>query len=115
MLIDYSLNIGGSEAMIILFIILFLILGTNKLPEAARKLGRASYEFNKAKKQVENQMNGVSSSTVEISGPVQNEREKIETIAKSLGIKTDGVQTKQLQKQITEMIGEKTESNDKPK
>ena len=33
-MIEYSLNIIGSEWMIIIFVALILLFGTNKLPEA---------------------------------------------------------------------------------
>jgi len=45
---DYSLNIAGSEWMIIIFVAIVLILGTGKLPGAAKKLGKAVNEYNKA-------------------------------------------------------------------
>lgn len=48
-MLDYSLNVAGSEWIIIIFVALVLILGTNKLPEAAKKLGKAVNEYNKAK------------------------------------------------------------------
>lgn len=112
MLIENSLNIGGSEWIIIIFAVLILILGTNKLPEVARKLGKATYEYNKAKNEVANQMKDFSNHTVEVNGPVQNERQKLESIAKSLGINPIGLSTEQLQQTITNKIGTKKD-NDK--
>ena len=38
-MLDYSLNIGGSEWMIIIFVAIVLILGTGKLPGVAKKMG----------------------------------------------------------------------------
>ena len=35
-----ALNIIGGEWVIIIFVALVLILGTNKLPEAAKKMGK---------------------------------------------------------------------------
>ena len=51
-MLDYLLNIAGSEWMIIIFVALVLILGTGKLPGAARKLGKAVNEYNKAKDEI---------------------------------------------------------------
>ena len=76
-MIDFSLNVAGSEWIIIIFVALVLILGTNKLPEAAKKLGRASAEYKKARDEVQNQMKDFSTQNVQVSGPVQNEREKL--------------------------------------
>ena len=36
---EYFLNIMGSEWMIIIFVALILLFGTNKLPEAGKKIG----------------------------------------------------------------------------
>ena len=55
-MIDYSLNIGGSEWIIIVFVALVLILGTNKLPEAAKKIVKAINEYKKAKDGIQEQM-----------------------------------------------------------
>ena len=52
-MIDYSLNVAGSEWIIIIFVALVLILGTGKLPGAARKLGKAVNEYNKAKNDIQ--------------------------------------------------------------
>lgn len=104
---DYSLNIMGSEWIIIIFVALVLILGTNQLPNAAKKIGRAVNEYNKAKNEVQNQMKDFTSHTVEVSGPVQNERQKLEGIAKSLGIDPVGKKDDDLRKMITTKIGQK--------
>jgi sec-independent protein translocase protein TatA len=82
---DYSLNIGGSEWMIIIFVALVLILGTGKLPGAARKMGKAVNEYNKAKNEIQDQIKEATEETPKISGPVETEREKLEMIAKSAG------------------------------
>ena len=37
---EYFLNIMGSEWMIIIFVALILLFGTNKLPEAGKKIGK---------------------------------------------------------------------------
>jgi len=89
---DSLLNIAGTEWVIIIFVGLILILGTGKLPGAARKIGKVVNEYNRAKDEiqehvgaVQNSMNGMP----EISGPVETEREKLETIARSVGIGDD--------------------------
>lgn len=106
-MIQYSLNILGGEWVIIIFVVLILFLGTGHLPGAARKLGKAVSEYNKAKMDVQNQLKEVSHDSVEISGPVENERQKNEIIAKSLGIRAEGLTDEQLQKTISDRIGQK--------
>ncbi len=106
-MIESSLNIVGGEWVIIIFVVLILFLGTGHLPGAAKKLGKAVSEYNKAKSDVQNQLKEVSNDSVEISGPVENERQKNEIIAKSLGIRPDGKTDEQLQKMISDRIGQK--------
>jgi len=111
-MLDYSLNIAGSEWLIIVFVAIVLILGTGKLPGAAKKLGKAVNEYNKAKNEIQDQMKEASDQVPKISGPVETEREKLETIAKSVGVnieKTDD----ELRKMISEKMGQK--KIDKPK
>jgi sec-independent protein translocase protein TatA len=106
-MIEYSLNILGGEWVIIIFVVLILFLGTGHLPGAARKLGKAVNEYNRAKADVQNQLKEASHDSVEISGPVESERQKNEIIAKSLGIRTDELTDEQLQKIISDRIGQK--------
>ena len=106
-MLDFVLNIAGSEWMIIIFVALILILGTGKLPGAAKKLGKVVNEYNKAKNEIQDQMKEVSEQTPTISGPVGTEREKLETIAKTIGIKTEDKTNDELQKIISAKMGEK--------
>ena len=106
-MLDYSLNILGSEWIIIIFVALVLILGTNQLPSAAKKLGKAVNEFNKAKNEVQDQMKGISNTDLNISGPLETERQKLEMIAKSLGINSKEKSDDELRKIISGKMGQK--------
>ena len=106
-MLDYSLNIGGSEWMIIIFVALVLILGTGKLPGAARKMGKAVNEYNKAKNEIQNQMKEFTEESPKISGPVETEREKLEMIAKSAGVKIENKTDDELRENIAAKIGQK--------
>lgn len=106
-MIEHSLNIVGSEWIIIIFVALILFLGTGHLPGAARKIGKAVSEYNRAKSDVQNQLKEVSNDSVNISGPVENERQKNEIIAKSLGIRPEGLTDEELQKLVANRIGQK--------
>lgn len=107
---DYSLNIVGNEWIIIIFVILVLVLGTNQLPSAARKFGKAINEYNKAKNEVQTQMKDFSGHNLDVSGPVQNERQKLEAIANSLGIDQTGKSTDTLRSIISSKIGQQRET-----
>jgi sec-independent protein translocase protein TatA len=106
-MLDYSLNIGGSEWMIIIFVALVLILGTGKLPGAARKMGKAVNEYNKAKNEIQDQIKEATEETPKISGPVETEREKLEMIAKSAGVKIEGKTDDELREGIALKMGQK--------
>lgn len=104
---NFSLNIVGSEWVIIIFIALVLILGTNQLPNAARKLGKAVNEYNKAKNEVQNHMKDITNQNIDVNGPVENERQKLEMIARSLGIKVEEKSDEELRKIISNKMGQK--------
>ena len=107
-MIDYLLNIMGSEWIIIIFVALIVLLGANKLPEVAKKFGKAAGEYNKTKNEVQNQFKDFTNTNLEINGPVQNERQKLEMIAKSLGIDFSNKTDDELRKIISSKIGEPT-------
>ena len=107
-MLENSLNIGGSEWMIIIFVAVVLVLGTGKLPGAAKKMGKVVSEYNNAKNEIQQQMKEVNEEVPKISGPVETEREKLEMIAKSAGIKTEDKTDDELQKEISSKMGKRT-------
>jgi len=106
-MLEYSQNIAGSEWLIIIFVALILILGTGKLPGAAKKLGKAVNEYNKAKDEIQDHIKDASEQTPTISGPVGTEREKLETIAKSIGIQVEGKTDDELREIISTKMGKR--------
>tara|TARA_B110000438_G_scaffold62038_1_gene62410 strand:+ start:63 stop:407 length:345 start_codon:yes stop_codon:yes gene_type:complete len=107
-MLEHSLNIGGSEWLIIIFVAIVLVLGTGKLPGAAKKMGKVVSEYNNAKNEIQEQMKEATEEIPKISGPVETEREKLEMIAKSAGIKTEGKTDDELQKEISSKVGQRT-------
>jgi len=111
---EHSLNIAGSEWMIIIFVAIVLILGTGKLPGAAKKLGKAVNEYNKAKNEIQEQMKIGEEQSSKITGPVGTEREKLETMAKSMGVNVEKSDD-ELRKMISEKMGEKKKDDPETK
>lgn len=103
----------GSEWIIIIFVALVVLLGTNKLPDVAKKIGRAVGEYSKTKNQFQNNIKDFSNTNIEISGPVQNERQKLEMIAKSLGINFASKTDDELRQIISSKIGQPSSDADK--
>lgn len=101
------LNIGGSEWMIIIFVALVLILGTGKLPGAAKKIGKVVSEYNKAKNEIKESIDTEAKNSSKIVGPVETEREKLEMIAKSIGVATKGRTDEEIREDIAAKMGQK--------
>ena len=101
--------------MIIIFVAVVLVLGTGKLPGAAKKMGKIVSEYNNAKNEIQQQMKEVNEEVPKISGPVETEREKLEMIAKSAGIKTEDKTNEELQKEISLKMGKRTTDTTKTK
>ena len=109
-MIDYALNIIGSEWIIIVFVALILLFGTNKLPEAGKKIGKMMGEYNKAKTEMQNQIKEYTNpdakeNNISINGPVQTERQKLEYMAKSLGINIENKTDSELKQVIESKFG----------
>ncbi len=102
----------GSEWIIIIFVALIVLLGTNRLPEVARKFGKIVGEYNKTKNEAQNQFKDITNPNLSITGPVENDRQKLETIAKSLEIDFTNKTDDQLREIISSKIGKRdTNSN----
>jgi len=95
----------GSEWIIIIFVALIVLLGTNRLPEVTKKLGKVVGEYSKAKNDIQKQFKDFSNSNLNVLGPVQNEREKLDTIAKTIGIDSTNKSDEELRALISEKIG----------
>ena len=105
---EYFLNIMGSEWMIIIFVALILLFGTNKLPEAGKKIGKMVGEYNKAKTEMQNQIKDMTKAEPDnptIDGPVQTERQKLERMAQTLRINTENKSDVELKNAIDARFG----------
>lgn len=101
---EFHLSIGGGEWVIIALAVLVLVLGTNKLPQAARKLGRAASEYGRARDEIAGRSGGGAGGPVNVTGPVEDERQKFEAIARSLNIDPAGKDTDELRRIIGDAV-----------
>jgi len=109
-MLEYSLNIMGSEWIIIIFVALIVLLGTNRLPEVTKKLGKAVGEYKKAKNDMQNQFKDFTNTNLDILSPVENERQKLDTIAKSLGINSSNKSDDEIRALISSKMGNQSQS-----
>ena len=108
----FQMNIGGSEWVIIILVGLILLFGSKKVPEVSRTLGRAAAEYEKAQQLFRKGMEDSVKPTDAIASfqgpkiirPVSSEREKLETIANSLGINDLAQTDDQLRIEISEKV-----------
>ena len=105
-MLQHSLNIIGSEWIIIIFIAVILLLGTNRFPEIAKKIGKVVGEYNNAKNQIQNEMKDVTKENFEVSGPVKDERKKLEIMASHFGVNCESKTDDELKKIIDSKIGQ---------
>ena len=103
---EYTLNVIGSEWIIIIFVALILLFGTNRFPDLAKKIGKLVGEYNNAKNQIENEMKDTTNQNLQVSGPVKNERKKLEMMANQLGIDCQNKTDVELKKIIENKIGQ---------
>jgi|TARA_B000000460_G_C21324830_1_gene310173 sec-independent protein translocase protein TatA len=104
--LEYALNIIGTEWIIIIFIGLILLFGTNRFPDIAKKIGKLVGEYSNAKNQIENEMKGATNQNLQVSGPVKDERKKLEMMASKLGINYENKTDVELKKIIEDKIGQ---------
>ena len=105
-MLEYTLNIIGTEWIIIIFIGLILLFGTNRFPDIAKKIGKLVGEYSNAKNQIENEMKGATNQNLQVSGPVKDERKKLEIMASKLGINYENKTDTELKKIIEDKIGQ---------
>ena len=73
--------VNSAEVIIIVVIIAVLFLGVKKIPELARSLGKASTEYEKSRIEAKKEIQQIKSHNT-----TNVDREKLESIADTLGI-----------------------------
>lgn len=103
---DFTLNIIGNDWIMIVLVALVLLLGTKRLPDATKKLARVMAQYDKTKNMVQDEIKKAKGEfNLDISGPVMSERQKLETLAKSLGVNTEGKTDDDLHSLVNSKLG----------
>jgi sec-independent protein translocase protein TatA len=93
-----AFGVGGLEWVFIIVIVVVLFFGVKKIPEIARSVGRASSEYEKAKIQAKKELNQMNMKDVADESSI--DREKLESIADTLGIDSTNKNDAQLRAAI---------------
>jgi sec-independent protein translocase protein TatA len=72
---------AGFEWLILVVLIVVIFFGVKKIPQLARSFGKASSEYEKAKIEAKRELQQIKN-----QDPSKVDREKLETIAETLGI-----------------------------
>ena len=105
-MLEYLLNIIGSEWIMIIFIAVILLFGSNRFPDVVKKIGKLVGEYHNAKNQIQNEMKDVTKENFEVSGPVKDERKKLEIMASHFGVDCKSKTNDELKKIIDSKIGQ---------
>ncbi len=90
------LFIAGAEWIWILIILGIILFGAKKIPELARSMGKATAEYEKARMEAERELREYKGS--------KPDREKLEDIARSLGIDYTNKSDEELREAIERAI-----------
>jgi sec-independent protein translocase protein TatA len=87
------------EDLVLILAVAMLLFGSSKIPELARSLGKATGEFKKGQRETELELKDFEKSVKESKSQV-DKSSKIQTMAKDLGIATEGKSDEQLLDEI---------------
>lgn len=93
----------GSQELLLIFVLILLLFGANKLPELASSMGRALGEFKKAQREVEYEL----SFEYKKKAADKEKLGRIQSMVKELGIDTEGKTEDELLETIQEMLSKK--------
>ena len=100
-----EMNIAGVEWFMIAFVFVILFFGSKNLTSFSKTIGRALAEYQKAKSGIEKEMSSTNTPLIgpKIS-PITSEREKLEIIAKSLGIEYQSLSDDSLRDMVSRKL-----------
>jgi sec-independent protein translocase protein TatA len=91
-------GVGGLEWVFIIVIAVVLFFGVKKIPEIARSLGKATSEYQKARIQAKQELEQIKNKGGMTEPSI--DREKLESIADTLGIDSTNKNDDELRKAI---------------
>ena len=87
----------GTETLIVGAVVIVMLFGAQKLPEQPKAIGRSSGEFQKGKTESEQ-------ATMNVDSVLSKDREKLDKIAKELGIDSANKTDDELRTEIRKVM-----------
>jgi len=94
----------GVNELIMIGALVGLLFGASKLPELFRNLGRAQVEFRKGQKEAELELRKLEQEMKDGEISKKHARAKLEEIARSLGIDSEGKSDEELIDEINKLL-----------
>ncbi len=126
-MLSYALQIIGTEWVWIVFLVVFLLFGSKKLPELSRALGKAMSEFQRGRAELEKEfrlttattpttVTSISaSSSSKSSKPVYRPSSKFAKAAEDMGLESKGKSDEELREEIVDFLSEKSDKKEASK
>ena len=96
--------VNGMEWIIIILVIVVIFFGAKKIPELARSMGRATSEFQRARVEAKKTLANETETYNQEKGQQAIDREKLESIADTLGVDYSNKDDQELKNAIDEEL-----------
>ncbi|MDI6860320.1 MAG: twin-arginine translocase TatA/TatE family subunit [Methanocellales archaeon] len=97
----------GSQELLLIFVVVLLLFGADKLPELARSMGQALGEFKKAQREAEYELSFQRSK----EAADKEKADRIWRMAEELGIETEGKTEDGLLDEIQKELSKRAKEN----
>jgi sec-independent protein translocase protein TatA len=102
--LNFIPTIQGMEWIVLIVVIVIVLFGAKKLPELARSIGKATGEFEKGKAEAEAEVQRLKQKLKGGKLTEEEEEEKLQKIAKDLGIETEGKTKEEIKEEIAKAM-----------
>ncbi len=117
-LINHVLQVIGTEWLWIIFLAIFLLFGSNKLPELSRAIGKAMAELQKGRQEIEREFRLATATPRPLPKNHKTNFRPISRFAKAaeeMGIDSKGKSDEDLRQEIIDFLKEKSDKNESGK
>ncbi len=115
---SYVLQIVGTEWVWIIFLVVFLLFGSKKLPELSRAIGKAMGEFQRGREEIERELR-LATSIPQPQPLPENLKEsppsgRLAKAAENIGLESKGKSDEELRKEIIRFMSDEGKAKKEP-